>query len=246
MTIFIKMLLFPVTWKTYLSSAKMRVLKPEIAEITAKHKDDAMKKQQATMALYKSAGVNPLAGCVPMLIQMPILFAMFRFFPASIELRQQSFLWADDLSSYDSILELPFTIWQYGDHVSLFTLLMAGSMVFYTKMNSGQMGMGMDTGGGGGASEMMANQMKIMMYLMPIMMLFFFNSYSSGLSYYYFVANVISMAQMMAIKKWFIDEDKIHKKIQLNKAKPSGKKKSKFQKRLEDMAKQREQQIKKK
>ncbi|MEQ8522567.1 MAG: membrane protein insertase YidC [Vicingaceae bacterium] len=174
MTIFIKLLLFPITYKTYLSSAKMKVLKPEISEIGEKHKDDAMKKQQATMALYKKAGVNPLAGCVPMLIQMPILFAMFRFFPASIELRQQSFLWADDLSSYDSIMSLPFDIPFYGDHVSLFTLLMAISMVFYTRINSGQMGM--DTGGAG--SEMMATQMKIMMYLMPIMMLFFFNSYS--------------------------------------------------------------------
>jgi len=236
MTIFIKMLLFPVTWKTYLSSAKMRVLKPEIAEITAKHKDDAMKKQQATMALYRSAGVNPLAGCVPMLIQMPILFAMFRFFPASIELRQQPFLWADDLSSYDSIMSLPFDIPFYGDHVSLFTLLMAISMVFYTRINSGQMGM---DAGGGGASEMMATQMKIMMYLMPVMMLFFFNNYSSGLSYYYFIANVISMLQMLAIKKWFVNEDKIHQKIQLNKAKPKNQKKSKFQKRLENMAKQK-------
>jgi YidC/Oxa1 family membrane protein insertase len=236
MTIFIKMLLFPVTWKTYLSSAKMRVLKPEIKEITDRYKDDAMKKQQATMALYKQAGVNPLAGCVPMLIQMPILFAMFRFFPASIELRQQSFLWAHDLSTYDSIFSLPFNIPFYGEHVSLFTLLMAVSMVFYTKLNSGQMGMDV---GGGGASEMMATQMKIMMYVMPVMMLFFFNSYSSGLSYYYFIANVISMGQMLAIKNWFIDEDKIHKKIQLNKAKPQNQKKSGFQKRLEEMAKQR-------
>lgn len=236
MTIAIKLLLFPVTWKTYLSSAKMKVLKPEIAEISAKHKDDPMKKQQATMSLYKQAGVNPLAGCVPMLIQMPILFAMFKFFPASIELRQQPFLWADDLSTYDSIMSLPFEIPFYGSHVSLFTLLMAISMVFYTKINSGQMGM---DAGGGGASEMMAKQMKIMMYLMPVMMLFFFNSFSSGLSYYYFVANVISMAQMMAIKKWFIDEDKIHKKIQMNKARPQNKAKSGFQKRLEEMAKKK-------
>ncbi|MEQ9064985.1 MAG: membrane protein insertase YidC [Vicingaceae bacterium] len=242
MTIFIKLLLFPITYKTYLSSAKMKVLKPEISEIGEKHKDDAMKKQQATMALYKKAGVNPLAGCVPMLIQMPILFAMFRFFPASIELRQQSFLWADDLSSYDSIMSLPFDIPFYGDHVSLFTLLMAISMVFYTRINSGQMGM--DTGGAG--SEMMATQMKIMMYLMPIMMLFFFNSYSSGLSYYYFIANVISMGQMLAIKNWIIDEDKIHAQIQMNKAKPQSQKKSRFQKRLEEMAKQRGYQPKKK
>lgn len=244
MTIIIKMLLSPITWKTYVSSAKMKVLKPEIQEISDKHKDDPMKKQQATMQLYKKAGVNPLAGCVPMLIQLPILFAMFRFFPASIELRQQSFLWADDLSSYDSILDLPFEIPFYGAHVSLFTLLMAVSMVFYTRVNSAQMGMG--GAGGGGASDMMATQMKIMMYVMPFMMLFFFNSYSSGLSYYYFIANVISMAQMYAIKKWFIDEDKIHKQIQINKAKPMSQKKSRFQKKLEDMAKQKGQQPRKK
>ena len=242
MTIFIKILLFPVTWKTYISSAKMKVLKPEITEISQKHKDDAMKKQQAMMALYRQAGVNPLAGCVPLLIQMPILFAMFRFFPASIELRQQPFLWADDLSTYDSVLDLPFSIPFYGEHVSLFCLLMALSMVFYTKINSGQMGMD----AGGGASEMMAMQMKIMMYLMPVMMLFFFNSYSSGLSYYYLVANVISMAQMLAIKKWFVDEDKIHKQIQMNKARPAAATKSRFQKRLEEMAKQRGLQQKKK
>ncbi len=235
MTIFIKMLLFPVTWKTYLSSAKMKVLKPEIKEISDKHSNDAMKKQQATMALYRSAGVNPLAGCVPMLIQMPILLAMFRFFPASIELRQQAFLWATDLSSYDVLFYLPFEIPLYGQHVSGFTLLMAISMVFYTRINSGQMGMD----AGGGTSEMMATQMKIMMYLMPVMMLVFFNKYSSGLSYYYFVANLMSMGQMLAIKNWFIDEDKIHKQIQMNKAKPASQKKSRFQKRLEEMAKQR-------
>lgn len=234
MTIIIKMFLFPITYKTYLSSAKMRVLKPEITEISEKHKDDPMKKQQATMALYKKAGVNPLAGCVPMLIQMPILFAMFRFFPASIELRQQSFLWADDLSSYDSVLNLPFEIPFYGSHVSLFTLLMALSMVFYTRMNSSQMSMG-----GGAAGDMQATQMKIMMYLMPIMMLFFFNSYSSGLSYYYLVANLMSMGQMFAIKTWIIDEDKIHARIQENKKRSGTVKKSKFQQRLEEMAKQR-------
>src|SRR5690606_35764427 len=157
------------------SSSKMRVLRPEVTELNEKHKDDPMKKQQAMMALYRQTGVNPLSGCIPMLIQMPILFAMYRFFPASIELRQESFLWADDLSTYDSIMDLPFHSPFYGDHVSLFTLLMAVSIVFYTKMNS-QMGGGM----GGSMEGPMAAQMKIMMYLMPIMMLFFFNSYSSG------------------------------------------------------------------
>ncbi len=232
LTIIIKLVLFPITYKTYVSSAKMRVLKPEITEISEKHKDDPMKKQQATMNLYRQAGVNPLAGCIPLLIQMPILFAMFRFFPASIELRQKSFLWADDLSTYDSILELPFEIPLYGSHVSLFTLLMAISMIFYTRMNN-NMGMG----GAGGEAQMA--QMKIIMYLMPVMMLFFFNRYSSGLSYYYLVANVVTMAQQFAIKNWIIDEDKIHKQIQANKKRPASAKKSRFQKRLEEMAKQK-------
>ncbi|MEQ8623884.1 MAG: membrane protein insertase YidC [Vicingaceae bacterium] len=234
LTILLKLVLSPITYKTYLSGAKMRVLKPEISEINEKYKDDAMKKQQSMMALYKQTGVNPLSGCVPMLIQMPILFAMFRFFPASIELRQESFLWADDLSTYDSIYDFPagFSIPFYGDHVSLFTLLMAVSIMFYTKLNS-QMSMGAATEGP------MAGQMKIMMYLMPVMMLFFFNSYSSGLSYYYFLANIISIGQTFLIRKLFINEDAIRAKIEVNKKKPRSKKKSGFQKRLEEMAKQK-------
>ena len=234
LTILLKLVLSPITYKTYLSGAKMRVLKPEISEINEKYKDDAMKKQQSMMALYKQTGVNPLSGCVPMLIQMPILFAMFRFFPASIELRQESFLWADDLSTYDSIYDFPagFSIPFYGDHVSLFTLLMAVSIMFYTKLNS-QMSMGAATEGP------MAGQMKIMMYLMPVMMLFFFNSYSSGLSYYYFLANIISIGQTFLIRKIFINEDAIRAKIEVNKKKPRSKKKSGFQKRLEEMAKQK-------
>lgn len=229
LTIIIKMILFPLTYRNYKSSAKMKVLKPEIEEINEKFKDgDAMKKQQATMALYKKAGVNPMSGCIPMVIQMPILYAMFRFFPASIELRQESFLWADDLSSYDSIANLPFEIPLYGDHVSLFTILMAISTILYTRVNSSQM----PTGGAG-----MPN-MKMMMYIFPVMMLFIFNSFASGLSYYYFTANVISMLQMLVIKKFIINEDKIHAQIQANKAKP--KKKSNFQKRLEDMQRQQE------
>ncbi len=234
LTILLKLVLSPITYKTYLSGAKMRVLKPEISEINEKYKDDAMKKQQSMMALYKQTGVNPLSGCVPMLIQMPILFAMFRFFPASIELRQESFLWADDLSTYDSIYTFPegFSIPFYGDHVSLFTLLMAVSIMLYTKMNS-QMTMG------AAAEGPMAAQMKIMTYLMPIMMLFFFNNYSSGLSYYYFLANIISIGQTLLIKKLFINEDAIRAKIEVNKKKPKSKKKSGFQKRLEDMAKQK-------
>jgi YidC/Oxa1 family membrane protein insertase len=228
LTILLKIVLFPLTYKTYISQARMRVLKPEVEELGKKFpkKEDAMKKQQAMMALYKKAGVNPMSGCVPMVIQLPILIALFRFFPSSIELRQQSFLWANDLSTYDSVLDLPFTIPFYGDHVSLFTLLMAISTVAYTYVNSKMM----DTG---------ANQMpgmKMMMYLMPVMFLGFFNSYSSGLSYYYMLTNLITFAQMFIIRR-VIDEDKIRKKIMENKKKPV--KVSKFQKRLEEMAKQR-------
>ncbi len=232
LTILLKLVLMPITYKTYLSGAKMRVLKPEINQINEKFKDDAMKKQQAMMTLYRQTGVNPLSGCIPMLIQMPILIAMFRFFPSSIQLRQESFLWADDLSSYDSIYTFPegFSIPFYGDHVSLFTLLMALSLAFYTRMNS-SMSMG------AAADGPMAAQMKLMTYLMPVMMLFFFNSYSAGLSYYYFLANVISMGQTLLIRKVFINEKAIRAKIEQNKKKPA-KKKSGFAKRLEDMAKQ--------
>ena len=233
LTILLKLVLSPITYKTFLSSSKMRVLKPEVNELNEKYKDDPMKKQQAMMALYKQTGVNPLSGCIPMLIQMPILFAMYRFFPASIELRQESFLWADDLSTYDSIMELPFHIPFYGAHVSLFTLLMAVSIIFYSRMNS-QMG-----GMGGAADGPMAAQMKVMMYIMPVMMLFFFNSYSAGLSYYYFLANVISIIQTLVIRKVFINEDAIRAKIEENKKKPRVVKKSGFQKRMEEMAKQR-------
>lgn len=227
LTLLIKIGLMPFTYKAYMSTAKMRVLKPEIDEINKKFegKDDPMAKQQATMALYNKAGVNPLGGCLPMLFQMPILIALFRFFPASIELRQESFLWADDLSSYDSIFDLPFEIPFYGDHVSLFTLLMTISTVFYTRLN-----MSMQAG------NPQMEQMKWMMYLMPVMMLGWFNNYASGLSYYYFLANVVTFAQNFAFRK-FVDDDAIHAKLQENKKKPQ--KKSGFQKRLEDMAKER-------
>jgi len=229
LTIMLKMLLFPIAYKTYHSSAKMRVLKPEVDELSKKFpkKEDAMKKQQAVMALYKSAGANPASGCVPMLLQMPILFAMFRFFPASIELRQQPFLWADDLSSYDSIATLPFEIPFYGDHVSLFTLLMAVSTVMYTYLNNQMMG----------AQSSQLPGMKTMMYMMPIMFLGIFNDYASGLSYYYFLANIITFGQMFVFR-YAINEDKLRAQIQLNKKKPK-KKKSGFQKRLEEAAKQR-------
>jgi len=229
LTLMLKTMLFPIAYKTYYSSAKMRVLKPEVDELGKKFpkKEDAMKKQQAVMALYKKAGANPAAGCVPMLLQMPILFAMFRFFPASIELRQQPFLWATDLSSYDSIATLPFNIPMYGDHVSLFTLLMTVSTIMYTYMNN----------------QMMANQtqqmpgMKTMMYLMPIMFLGMFNNYASGLSYYYFLANIITFGQMFVFR-YAINEDKLRAVIEKNKRKPA-KKKSAFAKRLEEAAKQK-------
>jgi YidC/Oxa1 family membrane protein insertase len=185
-----------------------------------------MKKQQATMDLYKQTGVNPMAGCIPMLIQMPILYAMFRFFPAALELRQESFLWADDLSAYDSIYDLGFSIPMYGDHISGFTILMAISMIFYTKNNS-QMSMG---GGMGGAQE---SQMKIMMWMMPVMMAVFLNSFAAGLTLYYFAANMVTMGQQFVIKKFFINEDKIHAKLQANKTKP--KKKGMFAKQLDKM-----------
>ncbi|MCF8229582.1 MAG: membrane protein insertase YidC, partial [Bacteroidales bacterium] len=229
LTVLLKIVLFPIAYKTYMSSAKMRALKPEIDEINKKYpkKEDAMKKQQATMGLYKQAGVNPLAGCIPMLLQMPILFAMFRFFPSSIELRQQSFLWAEDLSTYDSIWTFPgnFSIPFYGDHVSLFTLLMTVSTIIYTKLNNQMM-----------SSSQQMPGMKTMMYIMPVMFLGIFNNYSAALSYYYFLANVITFAQMYVFRA-FVNEDKLRLKIQEAKKKP--KKKSGFQKRLEEAAKKR-------
>lgn len=228
LTILLKIVLFPITYKTYMSSARMRVLKPEVDELGKKYpkKEDAMKKQQAMMSLYKRAGVNPMSGCFPVLLQLPILIAMFRFFPASIELRQESFLWADDLSTYDSILSLPFSIPFYGDHVSLFTLLMTISTLIYTYMNNQMMA--------SGAQQMPG--MKTMMYIMPIMFLGIFNNYASGLSYYYFLVNIITFLQMFIFRK-VVDENKIYQKIQEHKKKPV--KKSSFQKRLEDAAKKR-------
>jgi YidC/Oxa1 family membrane protein insertase len=228
LTILLKIILFPIAFKTYHSSAKMRVLKPEIDEISAKFPkpEDAMKKQQAVMQLYKRAGANPMSGCIPMLLQMPILIAMFRFFPSSIELRQQPFLWADDLSSYDSVMSLPFSIPFYGDHVSLFTLLMTISTIFYTYLNNQMMG----------AQATQLPGMKTMMYIMPVMFLGLFNNYASGLSYYYLLANVITFGQIF-IFRYAINEDKLRAQIEINKKKPV--KKSGFQKRLEEAAKKR-------
>ncbi len=232
LTLVFKILLFPVTYKNYVSSAKMKVLKPEVDSINERFKEkDPLQKQQAMMDLYRKTGVNPLAGCIPLLIQMPILFALFRFFPASIELRQEKFLWAEDLSTYDSILDLSFNIPFYGSHVSLFAILMAISTFLYSKMNMQVTTM----------SGPQAQQMKIMTYFMPFMLLFFFNSTAAGLSYYYFAANMISIAQQWVIKKYFIDEKAIHAKIEANKIKiaKNPKKKSSWQQRLEEMAKQK-------
>lgn len=225
LTIFIKSVLFPFTYKSYMSQAKMRALKPEIDELNEKFgKDKPMEKQQATMALYKKAGVNPMGGCLPMLLQFPILIAMFFFFPTSIELRQESFLWATDLSTYDSILNLPFTIPFYGDHVSLFCLLMTITTIISTSLNQQA------------ASSQTMPGMKTMMYMMPVMFLFILNSYSAGLSYYYLLANLITIGQTYLIRS-FVDDEKIRAQLQVNKKKPV--KKSNFQKRLEEMAKQR-------
>jgi YidC/Oxa1 family membrane protein insertase len=235
-TLFVKIIITPLTYKNYKSSAKMRVLKPEIDKINEKYVDkkDPMKKQQETMALYKSTGVNPMAGCLPLIIQMPILLAVFRFFPSSIYLRHESFLWADDLSSFDSVWDFGFNIPMYGDHMSLFAILMAISTLFYTIMNSSQMN----------TSQPGMPNMKIIMYFFPVMMLFFFNSYSAGLSYYYLCGNLMNMAIMWAIKRYIIDEDKILLQLAENKKKP--KKQSAFQKRLEDMSKKQQQGKKKK
>lgn len=225
LTLIIKIVLFPLTFKSYQSQAKMQVLKPMVEELGKKFpkKEDAMKKQQATMDLYKRAGVNPMGGCLPMLLQMPILFAMFRFFPVSIELRQEHFLWATDLSTYDSILNLPFTIPMYGNHVSLFTLLMTASTLMTMKM----------TGSSPGSDQ---PGMKMMMYMMPIMFMLILNNFSAGLTYYYFLANMLTYAQNM-ISKRFIDSNAVLATLEQNKKKPL--QKSKWQQRLEAAAKQR-------
>nr|WP_299484739.1 membrane protein insertase YidC [uncultured Allomuricauda sp.] len=234
MTILVRLALSPVTYKSYLSQAKMKVLKPEITEINEKYKDNAMKKQQETMKLYGKAGVSPMSGCVPALMQLPIFYALFMFFPTSFALRQKSFLWAEDLSSYDTIFNLPFSIPFYGDHVSLFPILASVAIFFYMTLTTGQtMQMQQQPG--------MPN-MKFIMYLSPLMMLFFFNNYASGLSLYYFISNLITIFIMLAIKKYILNEDKIHAQIQENKKKP--KKENKFQKKMREMMEQAEEQKK--
>ena len=232
LVLLVKLVISPLTYKSYVSMAKMRLVKPQIDELAKKYPkpEDAMKKQQATMELYKKAGINPMGGCIPMLIQMPILIAMFRFFPASIELREQPFLWADDLSSYDSIVNLPFSIPFYGDHVSLFALLMAVSLFGYSWFNYQQTA---------SSQPKMAGMKFMMVYMMPIMMLFWFNSYSSGLCYYYLLSNIFTIGQTLVIRR-MVDDNKIHAIMQANAAKKSKGKKSKFQQRYEELMRQQE------
>ncbi len=234
MTLLIKLVISPLTIKSYMSSAKMNVIKPEVDKLNEKYpkQEDAMKKQQAMMDLYKRAGISPMGGCLPMLLQFPILFAMFRFFPASIELRQQKFLWADDLSAYDSILDLPFNIPLYGDHISLFALLMAISMFVYSKMTSSQMS----------NDPNMAGMKFMSVWMMPIMMLFICNNLSSGLSYYYLLSNLITMFQTWVIRRFVVDEKKIHAQLAASAGKPVTK--SKWQKRLEEAQKMQQQMAK--
>ena len=232
MTIIVKVAIAPLTYKSYESQVKMRVLKPELEVINEKYKDDPMKKQQETMNLYTRSGANPMSGCLPALLQMPIFFALFVFFPAAFSLRGKSFLWADDLSSYDSILDLPFSIPFYGDHVSLFPILASIAIFIYTMMTMGQQPAPSQPG--------MPN-MKIIMYIMPLMMLFFFNNYASGLSLYYFVSNIITILLMLVIKNFIIDNEKIRLQIEENKKRPkkTGGFSARLQKAMEQAEKQR-------
>ena len=232
MTIVVRIVLSPVTYKSYLAQAKMKVLRPEINELNEKYKDNPMKKQQETMKLQSKAGASPLSGCLPALMQIPVFYALFQFFPSAFQLRQKGFLWADDLSSYDTIAKLPFEIPFYGDHVSLFPILASIAIFIYMMMTTGQtMAQNQQPG--------MPN-LKFIMYLSPIMMLFFFNNYASGLSLYYFTSNLITIGIMLVIKYAIIDEDKIHAKIQENKKKP--KKQGKFARKMQEMMEQAEQQ----
>ncbi len=235
-TILIKIAMSPITYKSFLSQAKMKVLRPEINDLNEKFKKDPMKKQQETMKLYNKAGVNPMAGCIPALIQIPFMYASFQFFPSALELRQKSFLWADDLSSFDEVLKLPFYIPFYGNHVSLFPILASIAIFFYMKMTSGDQQMAAPQQDG---MPDMAKIMKIMIYVSPIMMLFFFNNYGSGLSLYNFMSNLITIGIMFVIKNYIVDSDKIHAQIQENKQK-APKPQGKFQKKMQELMEQAE------
>ncbi|MFV5698061.1 membrane protein insertase YidC [Flavobacterium sp. ZT3R17] len=235
-TVIIKIAMSPITYKSFLSQAKMKVLRPEITELGEKFKKDPMKKQQETMKLYNKAGVNPMAGCIPALIQLPFMYASFQFFPSAFELRQKSFLWADDLSSFDQVVKLPFHVPMYGDHISLFPILAAIAIFFYMKMTSGDQQMAAPQQEG---MPDMAKMMKYMIYISPIMMLIFFNSYGAGLSLYNFISNLITIGIMFVIKNYIVDSDKIHAQIQENKLKEP-KKQGKFQKKLQEVMEQAE------
>lgn len=238
MTIMVRIVLSPVTYKSYLSQAKMKVLRPEINEINKKYEDNAMKKQQETMKLYSKTGVSPLAGCIPALLQIPVFYALFQFFPSAFDLRQKSFLWAEDLSSYDVIFEwdanIPLISWIYGNHVSLFPILASVAIFIYMTMTTGQ---NMQQ-----AQQPGMPNMKFIMYLSPLFMLVFFNNYASGLSLYYFISNLITIGIMLVIKHVIVDEKKIHAKIEQKKKKP--KKKGKFARKFQDIMEQAEEQQK--
>jgi len=233
MTIATRIVMSPVTYKTYISQAKMKVLRPEITELNEKYKNDAVKKQQETMKLYNKAGANPLLGCVPALLQLPVFYALFCFFPIAFQLRGKSFLWAEDLSAYDTIAELPFSIPFYGDHISLLPILASIAIFFYTKMSSGAQMQPTQPG--------MPN-MKFIMYLMPVMMLFFFNNYASAFSLYYFISNILTILIMISIKYFIIDEEKIRLQVQENKMKP--RKQNRFQRKMQEMMDEAERQRK--
>jgi YidC/Oxa1 family membrane protein insertase len=241
MTIVVRILMSPLVYKSYVSSAKMKVIRPELNELNKKYpgKDNAMKRQQETMAIQRKAGVSMMSGCIPALLQMPIFFALFKFFPSNITLRQKSFLWANDLSSYDTIFNLPFEIPFYGNHVSLFPLLASIAIFFYMKMNQSQQ-MSMQAPTQEGMPDM-SKMMKWMIYFSPVMMLFFFNNYASSLSLYYFISNLLTITIMLVIKNYVIDEKKIIAQIEENKKRPE-KKKSKFRQRLDDAMKQAQEQ----
>ena len=235
MTIMVKILLSFVQYKQFLSQAKMRILKPELDAIREKYKNNKMKAQQETLAVQNKAGASPLSGCLPGMLQMPVFYALFMFFPIAFELRQKSFLWVDDLSSYDSIAELPFNVPFYGDHISLFPILASIAIFFYMKMTTGQQMATQPTQEG---MPDMGKMMKYMIYLSPVIMLVFFNNYASGLSLYYFISNLISIGIMLVIKNYIIDEDKVLAKIQVSKAKP--KKQNRFQKKMAEIMEQAE------
>ncbi len=236
-TILVRIAISPITYKSYLSQAKMKALRPDINELNERYKKDPMKKQQETMALYSKAGVNPMAGCIPALMQIPIFYALFQFFPSAIELRQKGFLWADDLSAYDAVIQLPFYIPFYGNHISLFPILAGIAIFFYMKMTTGDQQMAQPQQEG---MPDMAKIMKVMIYISPFMMIIFFNMYASGLSLYYFVSNLITIGIMIVIKKYIIDNEKIHATIQVNKQQP--KKESKFQQKMRQAMEQAQEQ----